>query len=351
MKQTQWIAIFLMMVLVCCASCVQKDVTGEQAIVGEQVVSTAEEKKPNTQTPSDSAEEQPLDGGQAVVDEQVQTPSDSAEKQPTENSSDSMVRRVEPNDYPELVRITKDELGELFDYDIYYYQIENFYIDVDGKEMELRQALKKDPKILDALYAEWKEDHGTTGMYNDGGSISYPYENYTALKCRYGRVIYDNNFIIQDLILAPTKSAMHQAWDALKDQKDLEHSPRVLILETNTLTCLTEGALGEHFDYEIYYYGIGDLNIEIDGWVVDFREAITQDPTVLDRLYDQWEQQFGSDNLAYDGGSACYDFGEYRIYKLNVIEWDDANQTNKVRKDLIITRPNITLDEAKEATK
>lgn len=346
-KQTRWIAILMIMALIFCASCAKKDAAGEQAVVGEQVESSAEEKNPMTQTPSKPTEEQPAEKTAEEKGGQPEEPKQQESDQP----SDSMVKRVETNDYSELVRITKDELGELFDYDIYYYQIENFYIDVDGKEMELRQALKKDPKILGALYAEWKEDHGTTGMYNDGGSISYPYETYTALKCNYGRVIYDNQFIIRDLILAPTSSAMHQAWDALKDQKDLEHSSRVLILGTNTLTCLTEGALGEHFDYEIYYYGIGDLNIEIDGWVVDFREAITQDPTVLDRLYDQWEQQFGSDNLAYDGGSACYDFGEYRIYKLNVIEWDDANQTNKVRKDLIITRPKITLDEAKEATK
>ncbi|MBR2013700.1 MAG: hypothetical protein IJ995_05750 [Clostridia bacterium] len=139
-----------------------------------------------------------------------------------------------------------------------------------------------------------------------------------------------------------------------KQEAEQPSDSMVKRVETNDyseLVRITDDALKETLGYEIYYYGISGLNIEIDGKIVDFRKAITQDPTVLDRLYDQWEQQFGSDYLAYDGGSACYDFGEYRIYKLNAIEWDDATQTNKVRKDLIITTPDISLDEAKEATK
>ncbi len=213
-KQTRWIAILMIMALICCASCAQKEGAGERVVVDEQVESSAEAKQPTAQTPSKPTEEQPKDQPAEENDGQTEEP----QKQESEQPYDSMVKRVETNDYSELVRITKDDLEGLFDYEIYYYQIENFYIDVDGKEMELRQALNKDP-------------------------------------------------------------------------------------------------------------------------------------SVLDRLYDQWEQQFGSDYLAFDGGSVCYDFGEYRIYKLNAIEWDDAKQTNKVRKDLIITTPDISLDEAKEATK
>ncbi len=207
-RRTHWIAILLMMALLCCASCAKKDAAGEQAVVGEQVES--EEKQSTAQTPSNPTEEQPKD--------QSAEKNDGKTEEPQKQESDSMVKRVETNDYSELVRITDD-------------------------------------------------------------------------------------------------------------------------------------ALKETLGYEIYYYGISGLNIEIDGKIVDFRKAITQDPTVLDRLYDQWEQQFGSDYKAYDGGSVCYDFGEYRIYKLNAIEWDDKNQTNKVRKDLVITTPDISLDEAKEATK
>lgn len=203
----------MIMALIFCASCAKKDAAGEQAVVGEQVESSAEEKQSTAQTPSNPTEEQPQKPAKEN-DEQTEEP----QKQESEQPSDSMVKRVETNRIAELVRITDD-------------------------------------------------------------------------------------------------------------------------------------ALKETLGYEIYYYGISGLNIEIDGKIVDFRKAITQDPTVLDRLYDQWEQQFGSDYLAYDGGSACYDFGEYRIYKLNAIEWDDATQTNKVRKDLIITTPDISLDEAKEATK
>lgn len=183
-KQYRWITVLLVMALFCCASCAKKDIAGEQAVAGEQVESSAEEKNPNAQTPSDSTEEQPTEKPEDQPQQSVEEP----EKQEPELPSNSMVKRVESNDYSELVRITKGELGEQFDYEIYYYQIENFYIDVDGKEMELRQALKKDPKILDLLYAEWKEDHGDKYLYSDGGTIEYPYETYTAIKMNQMRV-------------------------------------------------------------------------------------------------------------------------------------------------------------------
>ena len=173
-KQYRWITVLLVMALFCCASCAKKDIAGEQAVVGEQV-----------QTPSDSTEEQPTEKPEDQPQQSVEEP----EKQEPELPSNSMVKRVESNDYTELLRITKGELGELFDYEIYYYQIENFYIDVDGKEIELRQALKKDPKILDALYAEWKEDFKDSKNYAyDGGTVTYPYESYTAIKMNRMRV-------------------------------------------------------------------------------------------------------------------------------------------------------------------
>ncbi len=207
-KRNQWLAILLMMALICCVSCAQKDTAGEQAVVDEQVESSAEEKNPIVQTPSNPTEEQPTED---------------PEKQEPELPADSMVKRVETNDYSELVRITKDELGDLFDYDIYYYQIENFYIDVDGKEMELRQALKKDPKILDALYAEWKEDHSNNKyIYYDGGTVEYPYEVYTAIKMNRMRVSIspedysiNRNNVDRSLILCSSKANLSEVDDRI----------------------------------------------------------------------------------------------------------------------------------------
>ncbi len=216
-KQTRWIAILMIMALLCCASCAQKDGAGKQAVVGEQVESSAEEKQPTVQTPSKPTEEQPQKPAKEN-DEQTEEP----QKQESEQPSDSMVKRVETNDYSELVRITKDELGALFDYDIYYYQIENFYIDVDGKEVELRQALKNDPKVLDLLYAEWKKDYGTTYLYSDGGTVDYPYESYTAIKMNRIRVsISSEDYSIErnnadrSLILCSPKANLSEVDDRI----------------------------------------------------------------------------------------------------------------------------------------
>ena len=211
-KLTRWIAILMIMALIFCASCAKKDVAGEQAVVGEQVES--EEKQSTAQTPSNPTEEQPKD--------QSAEKNDGKTEEPQKQESDSMVKQVETNEYSELVRITKGDLEGLFDYEIYYYKVENFYIDVDGKEVELRQALKKAPKIIDALYAEWKEDHGTENIYYDGGTIEYPYETYTAIKMNRIRVSIspedysiESNNVDRSLILCSPKANLSEVDDRI----------------------------------------------------------------------------------------------------------------------------------------
>ncbi|MBQ7094830.1 MAG: hypothetical protein IJN80_00035 [Clostridia bacterium] len=124
--------------------------------------------------------------------------------------SDSIVMKVEYNDSTELERLTKGDLGKHFDYEIYYYGIKNFYIHVEGKTVELREALAKDPKILDELYAEW--DRGVKHTYYDGGSVEYPYETYKAARIYTLGVQPDRNSP-KDLIICKSEKI-----DKLKDR-------------------------------------------------------------------------------------------------------------------------------------
>lgn len=92
------------------------------------------------------------------------------------------VEKVVYNNSKELERLTAGELGKHFDYEIYYLGIKEFYLNINGKTVELREALKQDPTVVERLYELWYMDHGNKYMYSDGGSREYPYTEYRAIK-------------------------------------------------------------------------------------------------------------------------------------------------------------------------
>ncbi|MBQ3084509.1 MAG: hypothetical protein IJC46_03545 [Clostridia bacterium] len=105
----------------------------------------------------------------------------------------TVVKKVEYTGGKTMERLTEGALGKHFDYEIYYYGIQNFYIEVDGKTVELREALAADPAVIDLLYAEWKRnfEYCCENQYNymmkDGGSLHHDYSTFDVLK--YNRMI------------------------------------------------------------------------------------------------------------------------------------------------------------------
>jgi len=111
----------------------------------------------------------------------------------------TIVKKVEYTDGKTMERLTEGVLGDHFDYEIYYYGIKNFYIEVNGKTVELRDALATDPKVLDLLYAEWNRnyiyyrDNGYDYMFKDGGTLQHNYSTYDALKYHsVSHVVFEN---------------------------------------------------------------------------------------------------------------------------------------------------------------
>lgn len=117
----------------------------------------------------------------------------------------------------DLVKITTGELGEKYDYDIYYYGLDKVDIKLGTKTMDLKEALLTNTITMDYIidtidkdgkdlrekfeeyisknlepipfnkYKEIGEEYGKNGliycsMYKDGGTMIYEYKSYAIMK-------------------------------------------------------------------------------------------------------------------------------------------------------------------------
>ena len=68
-------------------------------------------------------------------------------------------------------------------YDLYYYNLSEVNVKVDGRTMTLEEALRSGKITLDRIISKAKADFpDNLHYYSDGGSEEYHYENYTIIK-------------------------------------------------------------------------------------------------------------------------------------------------------------------------
>jgi len=302
----------------------------------------SEEPQEQEEKPSEEPQEQEEKPQAEQSQEENPLKEEAQDEDEQKEPSDSMVLKVEYNDSTELERLTKGDLGKHFDYEIYYYGIKNFYINVDGKTVELREALAKEPEILDELYAEW--DRGEKHALYDGGSVEYPCETYHALRVYTCRSPYYS----MDLVIS--KSArVGDVKDLLEEKytdplvERIEYGGQ----ESDGLIRLTKGDLGKYFDYEIYYYGIKNFYIKVDGKTLELRDALMQDPAIIKNLYAHWNEDHKNGPICKDGGSREFPYLRYTAIKLHALREEysaeDCTVKTGYNKDLIICPPKMGL--------
>ena len=84
--------------------------------------------------------------------------------------------------------ITDKNFKQKHGYNVYYYGIEKVRVVKDGKEIDLKEAISKDNAIIEKIVSKAEKDAGlgivtNYGMYNDGGTSEYTYNNYNIIKC------------------------------------------------------------------------------------------------------------------------------------------------------------------------
>lgn len=93
---------------------------------------------------------------------------------------------IKGNDKKEKSKITVNELANKYNYDIYYYGIDNITIEINNEKMDLEEALKKDKITMEQIIEQAEKDSeaGVIGsdMYKEGGTMIYFYDTYTIIK-------------------------------------------------------------------------------------------------------------------------------------------------------------------------
>lgn len=83
--------------------------------------------------------------------------------------------------------ITDKNFEQKHGYNVYYYGVEKVKVLQNGKEIDLKEAISKDNSIIEKIVLKAEKDTGlgivkNYGMYKDGGTEEYEYDNYNIIK-------------------------------------------------------------------------------------------------------------------------------------------------------------------------
>ncbi len=124
---------------------------------------------------------------------------------------------IYPNGYEQyVIKVKESEVNEkklvansrdIFvfdkDYDFYFYGLDEVNVEIAGETMPILDALKSFKLTFNQMLINGNNDFGAKYSYDDGGSIEFPYEDYTIIKfnsvdgngdfyiCKKGTVLTD----------------------------------------------------------------------------------------------------------------------------------------------------------------
>ena len=102
---------------------------------------------------------------------------------------------------------------------------------------------------------------------------------------------------------------------------------------------ITQGELANKYNYNIYYYGLDDITIQIDNEEVDLKQALIENKVTMEEIINQAEKDRENEvinaDMYKDGGTMMYWYGTYTIIKSNS---SDGN------RDVYIGIPEMNLN-------
>ena len=108
---------------------------------------------------------------------------------PVEYNSEYTLNITRKEDDSKIKRelITDKNFEQKHGYNVYYYGIEKVKVQQNGKEVDLKEAISKDNTIIEKIVLKAEKDTGlgivkNYGMYKDGGTEEYEYDDYNIIK-------------------------------------------------------------------------------------------------------------------------------------------------------------------------
>lgn len=82
----------------------------------------------------------------------------------------------------------------------------------------------------------------------------------------------------------------------------------------------------ENEDYDLYYYGLSEVNVKADNEIISLEEALKTKKITLEKIIEKAKEDKEVGKIMwdgyYDGGTTLYKYETYTIMKLNTIEGD-----------------------------
>lgn len=108
---------------------------------------------------------------------------------PVEYNSEYTLNITRKEDDSNIKRelITDKNFEQKHRYNVYYYGVEKVKVLQNGKEIDLKEAISKDNAIIEKIVLKAEKDTGlgivkNYGMYKDGGTEEYEYDDYNIIK-------------------------------------------------------------------------------------------------------------------------------------------------------------------------
>ena len=108
---------------------------------------------------------------------------------PVEYNSEYTLNITRKEDDSNIKRelITDKNFEQKHGYNVYYYGVEKVKVLQNGKEIDLKEAILKDNAIMEKIVLKAEKDTGlgivkNYGMYKDGGTEEYEYDDYNIIK-------------------------------------------------------------------------------------------------------------------------------------------------------------------------
>ena len=108
---------------------------------------------------------------------------------PVEYNSEYTLNITRKEDDSNIKRelITDKNFEQKHGYNVYYYGVEKVKVLQNGKEIDLKEAISKDNAIIEKIVLKAEKDTGLGivkrhGMYKDGGTKEYEYDDYNIIK-------------------------------------------------------------------------------------------------------------------------------------------------------------------------
>ena len=108
---------------------------------------------------------------------------------PVEYNSEYTLNITRKEDDSNIKRelITDKKFKQKHGYNVYYYGIEKVKVLQNGREIDLKEAISKDNEIIEKIVLKAEKDTGlgivkNYGMYKDGGTEEYEYDDYNIIK-------------------------------------------------------------------------------------------------------------------------------------------------------------------------